>query len=209
MDKITISIFLAILFLVPIVSSLQEKIFFLDITIFKNDTVMLNKFDIIEGVQDRFLPEQSNKDYILKIISSSNQVLFEINLPVFFIAFPDINEEIAEGSPPTKFDMDEVKLILKLPYFSDADKIQIYHSDKLIFDYKIPKPRKPICGNNICETNLGENSNNCPQDCLTTKLPPKPKTPTYVYIIIILVIFVIIALFLYKIRIVKVKQANF
>ena len=68
---------------------------------------------------------------------------------------------------------------------------------------------KPICGNNICEINLGENSNNCPQDCLTTKLPPKPKTPTYVYIIIILVIFVIIALFLYKIRIVKVKQANF
>jgi hypothetical protein len=64
---------------------------------------------------------------------------------------------------------------------------------------------KPICGNKICETNLGENSNNCPKDCL----PPKPKTPIYVYIIIILVIFVIIALFLYKIRIVKVKQANF
>jgi hypothetical protein len=64
---------------------------------------------------------------------------------------------------------------------------------------------KPICGNKICETNLGENSNNCPKDCL----PPKPKTPTYVYIIIILVIFVIIGLFLYKIRIVKVKQANF
>jgi len=32
-----------------------------------------------------------------------------------------------------------------------------------------------VCGNGICETNLGENSTNCPQDCLIIPQQPTPR----------------------------------
>jgi hypothetical protein len=50
---------------------------------------------------------------------------------------------------------------LRLPFFPDADKLELYHFDVLIFQYKIE-----LCNNNtICEPVKGENYLSCLKDC--------------------------------------------
>jgi len=57
-----------------------------------------------------------------------------------------------------------------------------------------------VCGNNICETELGENFDNCPQDCLTSK----PEKTHYIYYLILAIIIILIIIFLiYKTKVVK------
>ena len=57
-----------------------------------------------------------------------------------------------------------------------------------------------VCGNNICETNLGENSDNCPQDCPASK---PEKTHYIYYIILAIIILSILIFFIRKIKVVK------
>jgi hypothetical protein len=202
----------------------------LTIEFYKNDTAILKDYYFTTENFATFLPYQATGDYSVKIFDKNNSLLFSEKFNVLFliqiygdndIISEEINSTVSNLRlylPPKSFFIKfyrNEKEILSLT-LSDfvCKKNNICEKEMGEDEYLCPSEcliltQKPICGNNICETNLGENSNNCPQDCLTTKLTPKPKTPTYVYIIIILVIFVIIGLFLYKIRIVKVKQANF
>jgi hypothetical protein len=61
--------------------------------------------------------------------------------------------------------------------------------------------KNPVCGNGICETDLGENYNNCPQDC-----PPKKQAPYWMYIITLLLVIAVIGFLIYRIKFVKVTQ---
>jgi hypothetical protein len=54
-----------------------------------------------------------------------------------------------------------VEKYLRLPYFAEAARIELYHSDKLIFKYKIDLCNK----NSICEIEKHENYLSCPEDC--------------------------------------------
>jgi hypothetical protein len=186
-------IILFLLLAAPIVVAQTSKIFVLYATVYKNDTVELRDFKISEGKQDVFIQQES--EYSLKIISINNRILFQAPLQISFYAFPQ-----QEGiDQPSIIQTDEATLYLRLPYFLDASKIEIYHKNKLIFQHQIPGVT--ACGNGICDTELGETYASCPQDC------PKKEQPNYwMYAIALVIIISIIGYLIYRIKFVKVTQ---
>ncbi|MEM5853198.1 MAG: hypothetical protein QXG39_05745 [Candidatus Aenigmatarchaeota archaeon] len=207
-------IFFAFVVLLTLASAQTNKIIVLELLIFQNDTVILKSFIITDGVPDKFFPQEINPSYLLKIISFDGQVVFQENLRISFLAYPT---SFSENVSDTVINLEKVNLYLKLPFFETAEKIQIYHDSKLIFDFKIPwcnnnglceieKNENYIncfndchCGNSICDKFAGESFSNCPQDCPHEEI----KTPIYIYLTIIGFIVLIVILLVYKIRLVR------
>lgn len=215
MNKTTFIILLVSLFLflqLAFSQEVLEKIFVIEFILYKNDTVELLDFKISEGTVSLF-HEAGEPNYNIKIISTDKKVLFSQNMHISFYAAPDAYGNI---SVPL-VELEKQHIYLKLPFFSNGEKIELYHDGKLIFQYIIKWCNKNgicesdknenyincfddcHCGNNICDKIVGETFANCPQDCPAEK----PKTLVYIYLIIIGVIVAIIAFFLYKIKVVK------
>lgn len=212
--KILALTFFSFIILSTLAIAQATNIFALRLLIFQNDTVVFKSFQIAQGVPDKILPQEVNPSYLLKIISSNKQVLFQENMKINFLAYPE--EEFSENVSGLVVILEKVDMYLKLPFFNESDRIQVYHDSKLIFDFKIPWcndngicevsknenylncPQDCHCGNKICDKNLGETSENCSQDCPYEK----SKTQIYTYLIILSVIITIIVFFIYKIRVV-------
>jgi len=169
-----------------VASAQESSVYLINAVIFNNDTVILKEISTVQGSTSHF-PEYDT-GYKVEIYSK-DQTLFKAYLPITFI------RTVSPPMPVTP--LDNIELSIRLPYFSNADHIFFYHGEKTIL--KIDLQPRPVCGNNICETTLGENSENCPQDCPVEK----PKTSIYVYLIIIGIIIAVIALFLYQIRVAR------
>lgn len=192
----------------PAVLAQETSVYLINSVVFNNDTVTLKEINIVQGSISHF-PEYDT-GYKVKIYSNS-QNLFTAYLPVTFI------RTVSPPMPITP--LNNVELSIRLPYFSNADSIFFYHGENTIL--KISLQKNSICGNNICETYLGENYINCPQDCpsgttittTTTSIPeitttttvPVEKTqrPVYIYLIITGIIIAAIALLLLKVKVVK------
>lgn len=202
---------LAILFLFVLLNyvnakEILESVYYIYLIIYRNDTVTLTNFEVIDGIPTDFPTIPLELNYSILILSIKNEILFKAQLPVSFTAYP----MPPEGEPHVEVELNESIHYLRLPYFENANKIEIYHEDKLIFSYEIckvnevceekkgetnfncPEDCKPksVCGNRVCET--GEDSENCPEDCPT---PGKPTRPMWVYLIIgVVIALVIVAL---------------
>ena len=154
MKKILIG--LVCLILVPCILSKIElqKIYNLQMEIFKDDSVILQDFNLDEGTISTF--PQIPKDYSIKILEKKGNVLFKKDIEVSFI----LNLE-----PIKSIQLNSTIIHLRLPYFENAEKITINHGNKEIFSIDVSEK---ICNNNsLCE--LEENKYNCPGDCLKEK----------------------------------------
>lgn len=96
------------------------------------------------------------------------------------------------------------KILVKGPYFSDADKVNFYNPQgKLLLT--IPVGDSSVCNDNgRCESDVGEDFYNCPNDC---KLKPAPSgapglppagglTGGKIALIVIMILIIAIVLFL-------------
>jgi len=155
------------------------KVFFFDFIVYRNDTVKLIRFEIGVGTPTHLL--DINTGYILKIISIENDILFSKFIPVSFRA-----EALPyEGEEEYVVEFNESEQFLRLPYFPNADRIEIYHEDKLIFTIDV---KKYICEpNGVCSGD--ENEINCPVDC------KKPEKIPWIYLIVVAIIIFIIIIF--------------
>lgn len=165
----------------------EEKIYSLLLIIFKNDTVVLEKFSVEVGMQSHF--PSTDTGYYIQIISYKNERLFKSNLGISFT----IHYQTFAEEPK---DLEKILINIRLPYFEEAERIEIYHGDSLIFSIK-------ICNfNSVCEPWRGETFLNCRDDCSITT-PSSPTTPTYLYLILIGSMAVLIIFLMYKIKVVR------
>lgn len=64
------------------------------------------------------------------------------------------------------------KLTIKAPYFSDAKTANFYNSNGQSLLSIDVAPQGPVCNDNgVCDSAVGETSNNCPSDCIPTPSP--------------------------------------
>jgi len=122
-----IAILLAISLLVlPSIALALTNVYRMDLTIQKDDTVKLKIFELLPSGSITKFPTTPT-DYSLKMLSK-NEEIFKTYLDVSFEAWPD------QGPP---IQLDEANLYLRLPYFENVEKIEIYHGEKLIFSHGI------------------------------------------------------------------------
>lgn len=124
------------------------KVMQVDLTIYKDDTVVLDGFRVYEGQVDEYPIERS--DYILKLTNKNNLIIDEVKLPVSFYV---------HAVQPVE--TDSLLISAELNYNEDWKLLEVYHDDNLIFQKDI---ENYFCNsNNICEEN--ENYVSCEQDC--------------------------------------------
>lgn len=156
-----------------------EKILALQFEVFKNDTVKIIRAEISEGTPSNFYVISTGYKISVKSVSGLEESKYD--LPVSFT-----------GTIVTKGEEPELRLnkstqFVKIPITENSNVVEILHDDKVIYKYQIP--RKPVCGNNICEENLGESTSTCLQDC-----PFRAERPVTIYIILALVLAVIVVM---------------
>jgi hypothetical protein len=165
-------ILVAVLVLFVKVSEAQEKIelqtvYSLEINISKDDTAVLNKITAVNGTITSF-PTIETK-YSISVLSPDN------NLGVSFLV-SDI-----------PIQLNRTVVYPRVPYYSDAKYISVYHQDKEIIKIDLSKE---FCNNNkIC--NLGENQYNCPDDC------KQPLKIPWVIIILVGIVLILILLIIF------------
>ncbi len=94
----------------------------------------------------------------------------ELNL-LFSGQFKSKATTISEPNPPIEVLRDQIDLYL--PYFDNLASVEIFDSntqkkldiDLDEFDLPVPTPRTNLCGNGVCDSQLGENTNSCQADC--------------------------------------------
>ena len=100
-------------------------------------------------------------DYNAKIISKNNNLLssFKLDIPNKIFPFYDKNST----DRPSIIELKELNYTLNLPYFDEAENIEIYNeNESKILDINVSY-FAGTCGNGICEDY--ENYLGCPTDC--------------------------------------------
>lgn len=129
---------------IPVINAIPLIDF--DFTIYDDNTVILESFNTYDGTYER--PLFGNPDYVMEIKDKEDNIVEQLELPVIFY-HPDIGI------------INQVSILVKLPYNPDWKSMQIYHSGNLIFQKDI---EDYFCNNNnICEKN--ENYVSCEKDC--------------------------------------------
>jgi len=141
---------LVLAILLPFVLASTLKVFYLNLEIFKNNSVALKDIKVISGSESDFPTIETN--YKIRVYSFENKILWERNLPANFY----VNIESAGN-----IQMEKAIINVKIPYFDNAKTMSILYKGKEIYSADISKY---ICNNdNVC--NFGENQLNCPKDC--------------------------------------------
>lgn len=135
--------------------------FLLDMNIHKDESVELNEFRVLYEEPYEYLPEG---DYAFRIYSGS-RLLYEARYQVIFsIRGHGVDEN---GNPTTvQGETDYVPVRLKLPFFADAERIELRHNDRLIYVLDV---KSYLCNSNgMCDNAEGEDT--CPGDCAAAAL---------------------------------------
>ena len=112
----------------------DQKIFYLHLIIYKNDSVDFKEFSTIYGTPSIFPDQPIEENYTVRVLSKENKILFKGYLEISYVAHP----MPPEGQPEVDVYFNESEQYIRLPYFEQASKIQIFHIDKLIFKYDVP-----------------------------------------------------------------------
>lgn len=155
---------------------------------FINGTVDLEELAILPGESENPYSFEA-LPYSLRLISKNNLIVYSTDFNANFLILTD---------PPQL--LNETTVIKKVPCIDNQTiKLEIFNKkqNKIIFTAYLSDF---ICNkNNLCEANLGENSANCPEDCLYER----PKTSIYIYIALLAVIIAIIIFLIYSIRVAR------
>ncbi len=155
-----------------------QTVYSLQVEIFKDDIVTLMDLTAGSGTISTF--PTTKKDYSIKVLDPGNKVLFDKDIEVSFILLLE---------PMKTVPLNSTIIHVRVPYFSNAKKVSIYHFNKEIFSVDISEE---ICNNNfICE--LGENKYNCPNDC-----DVKKEFSWFLFILIVFLLTIAVIFFLRK-----------
>jgi len=130
--------------------------FYILFDICKNQTINFKDYGTVENYI--YFDLFSFGEYQIKLLDNMNKEILSFNFSASF-------ERDAEELDPTtgnlrgkKVILDCIEIFLRFPYIHNLSKILIYKNLEVIGYLE-------LCNkNNICESNLGENENNC-QDC--------------------------------------------
>ena len=160
-------------------------VFIINLDIYANDSVVSNSISVSDGTISHFTPSET--PYKIKVFSGSSE-LFSANFQVSFGMIFD------PPRPGTNLEKQNVQY--RVPYYSDADKIKIYHSGNEIFSIDL---KEDFCNENgVCD--LGESKYNCEVDCgdeVTEK-------PSKIWILFIIAPIVLVLLFVF----IKISTRN-
>lgn len=129
----------------------------LTVDINKNDTGTLRELALTKGTT--LLPP-TGSDYKMRVLSAQGLPLFQSDFNVVFVIHGE--EWTEKGIQSTIVSqVDTVAVSFRLPFTSGADKVDVMHGGKVIFQKKLD-----LCNrNNVCEPDLSENFVSCPADC--------------------------------------------
>ena len=146
MKKIILLMVIAVLLTIP---GNAQMLCELEFTIYKDDTVELNKIQVLPGVAHEIPRGIISSDYVLHVLDSNRNIIKEAHLPVSFLLLSD---------PPQE--TDRSRTWLELEYDSSWRFLEIYHGDSRIFQ----KDMGPLCnGDSRCDPE--ESWISCPGDC--------------------------------------------
>ena len=158
-----------------------EKVFSARMTIGKDDSVTISSFEVLDGKASSF-PEYPDANYLIKIVSFDGRTLFEAPMKIDFVVHP---------FPEGEIELNETERSFRLPFFTDAKRIEMYHDGRLIHSLNVADY---LCNKNSrCEEN--ENTENCPTDCKKSDQPKQESNNFLLILGIILLVIGIVALY--------------
>jgi len=182
----TVAVFLMIVANVFAQANVLQTVYQIQMTVFRDDKAKLNEISAFNSTVSAF--PSSDTGYSIKILSHTGRTLFNEHLGISFILIVD---------PVGVIERNETTITVKVPYFSQAKSIAIYHSEKKILDIDLSKD---LCNrNSICD--IGENEANCPEDC---KKAVSTGSSLYLYILVIASVFLVILILNY----IRLKRKN-
>lgn len=144
------------------------EVVFLEMRIYNNDNVELLGLYVDMGVPMDFSPKDTG--YSLVLYSDGSEPLYSAPLAVDYSVLIDR----ADGTEI--IERESTRLFLRIPYYSDAGRMIVYHGDDVIYELDL---RRELCNlNGLCDA--CENRMSCPQDCAegsTASRPALVETP--------------------------------
>ncbi|MBI2674913.1 MAG: hypothetical protein HYX24_00520 [Candidatus Aenigmarchaeota archaeon] len=147
-------------------------IFYMEFSANRSEDIGMKVLKIEEGQKDFQEVEDKDEKYLAKIIDVKGKAIYTFIFNITWVSHgmgkdPETGEII---------DIEFVKNIseqnIRLPYYTEADKIELYHNDKRIFSRDV---RPLTCKkNNRCEGD--EDITNCPEDCKPKAVSTPAKT---------------------------------
>ncbi|MBI2674911.1 MAG: hypothetical protein HYX24_00510 [Candidatus Aenigmarchaeota archaeon] len=175
----TLTVFLGIFLLLIISAYALDKagyIIFFYFSVDRSDTVTINELKILEGGRDKATADEENSDYIVRVIGPDGRALssfpFGITWEIYHMGKDTETGEIKS----LKYVKNVSEHAIRLPYYTEAERIEVYHKDRKIFSKSV---RLLTCRiNNRCEGD--EDIVNCPEDCRPRIFPSASILPTEV-----------------------------
>ena len=140
MNRITF--FFCLLMLLPL--SNAAKVFEFHLIIHKNDSVKLVSFNITDGKVSAF-PTAGEDNYLFRILSADGKVLFNKSFQMGFEAY---RFRGPNSTAPDVVQLESVEDYWRLPYYQDANSVELFHENKKFFQYKLPEEKpegEPSC----------------------------------------------------------------
>jgi len=135
-------------------TALAASVIYINADVYRNDDVDILELKITDGVVSNLFT--TPEDFSIEIIGFDNRLLFEDDLPIGFESIIDT----PEGGDV--IELDKVNMRIRIPYFSDAQYIDINHRNALVKRISLSDY---VCNrNDVCEQY--ENIDNCPSDCV-------------------------------------------
>lgn len=130
MLKTTLSILLIVAISFQAKAIEDNLIFGLYFNLYKNNTVELLKFHKIQGEPNLYA---AKSDYKVILKSGDSRELFTTYINPVFQAHVDRTD----GKPSEDLNITYFQQYVRLPFFEDADTLNIYYKDNIIFHYRI------------------------------------------------------------------------
>jgi len=130
--------------------------FYILFDICKNQTTIFKDYGTLENYI--YFNLYSFGEYQIKLLDNMDKEILSFNFSVSFEREAEELDPITGNLRSKKIILDCIEIYLRFPYIHNLSKILVYKNSDIIGYLE-------LCNkNNICESNLGENENNC-QDC--------------------------------------------